>query len=149
MKKNTEKNKKATAETLATTVDNCDNVLVFIQAFTVKSPRVIASPLSLRVEKCARIWFRWWSNKNLPMSEKTAPQDHMGITGVLSDVATRLQNSEALCPIVSAQRKVEKETKTWDHIPPMAQRVIMEASATSGTSIPTSPPSILHRLLNA
>ena len=125
MKKNTEKKKKATYETLANTEDDCNNVLDFIQAFTVKSPRVIASPLSLRVEKCARIWFRWWSKNNLPTPAKTAPQDHTGITGVLRDVATRLQNSEALRPIVAAQRKVEKETNKWDHITPTAQRVIM------------------------
>ena len=78
-----------------------------------------------------------------------APQDHMGLTDVLTDVATRLHTAEVLCPVVAAQRKMDKETKGWDRLPPTAQRVILVASATTGTSIPTSPPPTVHRFLNA
>ena len=44
---------------------------------------------------------------------------------------------------------MEKETKGWDRLPPTAQRVILAASATTGTSIPTSPPLTIYRFLNA
>ena len=37
----------AADETLATIADDCDNVLAFLQAVSVKSPRVLAAPLSL------------------------------------------------------------------------------------------------------
>ena len=73
----------------------------------------------------------------------------MGLKVVLTDVATRLQNAEALRPVVAAQREAEKETKGWDRLPPTAQRVILEASATNGTYIPTSLPPTIHRFLNA
>ena len=73
----------------------------------------------------------------------------MGLTVFLTNVATRLHTAEALRPVVAAQRKVEKETKGWDCLPPTSQRVILAASATTGTSIPTSPPSTIHRFLNA
>ena len=73
----------------------------------------------------------------------------MGLTGVLTDVETRLHTTEVLCPIVTAQREAENETKGWDCLPLTAQRVILAASATTGTSIPTSPTPKIHRLLNA
>ena len=73
----------------------------------------------------------------------------MGLTDVLTDVATRLHTSKALRPVVVAQREMDKETKEWDRLPPIAQRVILAASATTGTSIPTSLPPIIHRFLNA
>ena len=44
---------------------------------------------------------------------------------------------------------MDKETKGWDRLPPTAQRVILAMSATTGTSIPTSPPPTIHRFLNA
>ena len=72
----------------------------------------------------------------------------MGLTGILADVATRLHTAEALRPVVTAQPKAEKETKGWDRLPPMAQRIILAASTTTGTSIPTVSPSIIHRFLN-
>ena len=56
---------------------------------------------------------------------------------------------EALRPIIAAKREAEKETKGWDPIPPTAQRVILAASATNRTSIMTSPPTTIHRFLNA
>ena len=73
----------------------------------------------------------------------------MGLTGVLNDVGTRLHTAEALRPIVDAQREAEKETKGWDRLPPTAQRVILAASATTGTSIPTSLPPTIPLFLNA
>ena len=78
-----------------------------------------------------------------------APQDHLGLTGVLTDVATRLHTAEAIRPVIAAQSKAEKETKGWDRLPPTAQRIILAASATTGTYIPTSPPPTIHRFLNA
>ena len=68
---------------------------------------------------------------------------------MLTNVANRLHTAEALRPVVAAQRKAEKETKGWDRLPPTAKRVILAASATTGTSIPTSPPPTIHRFLNA
>ena len=68
---------------------------------------------------------------------------------VLADVATRLHTVEALCPVLAAQRDTDKETKVWDRLSPTAQQVILAASATTGTSIPKSPPPTIHRFLNA
>ena len=120
-KKKTEKKRKATVETLATIADNCNNILAFLQSVAVKSPRVIATPLSLRTNKQARVWFCWWYNINLPASSQTSPQDHTGIMVFLSDVATRLKSVEALHPVAAEQHNVEKETKGWDRILPTAQ----------------------------
>ena len=64
----------------------------------------------------------------------------MGITGVLTNVATRLHTVEALRPVVTTQIEAEKETKGWDLLPPTAQRVILVVSATIGTSITNLPP---------
>ena len=127
----------ASANTLVTIADDCDNILAFLQAVSVKYPRVIADPLSLRADKRARVWFQCWTDVNLPKPPKPAPQDHLGLTDVLTDVATRLYTAEALRPVVAAQRKVEKETKGLDRLLPTDQRVILATSATTGTSIPT------------
>ena len=43
--------KTAADKTLVTIADDCDDVLAFLQAVTVKSPRVFAAPLSLRADK--------------------------------------------------------------------------------------------------
>ena len=72
----------------------------------------------------------------------------MGLTEVLTDVATRLKTAEALHPVVASQREAEKETKGWDRLPPTAQRVILAASATNRTSILTSRPPTIHCFLN-
>ena len=142
------KAKQATTETLATITENCDDVLYFLQAVVVKSPQVTVAPLSLHADKSARVWFCRWTDINLPTLPNPASQDHMGFTGVLTDVATSLHTAEALLPVVAAQREVEKETKGWDRIPLTAQRVILAASATNRTSILTSPPPTIHRFLN-
>ena len=73
----------------------------------------------------------------------------MGAMGFLTDVTTMLQTAEALHPIVAAQRKAKKDTKGWDRLPPTPQRVILAASATNGTSIPTSPLPTFHCFLTA
>ena len=49
----------------------------------------------------------------------------------------------------STQSEAEKETKGWDRLPPTSQRVILVASSTNITSIPTSPPPTIHRFPNA
>ena len=102
---------KATYEMLAIITDNCDEVLDFFQAVTVKSPRVIAAPLSLCAEKCVLVWFCRWSDTNLTMPTKTSPQYHTGLTGVLSDITTLLQTAESLRPIITAQHEAGKYIK--------------------------------------
>ena len=47
--------KTAAAETLTNITDNCNDVLAFLQAVTVKYPRVIAAPLSLHADKRAHL----------------------------------------------------------------------------------------------
>ena len=139
----------AAAETLASFAVDCDDVLAFLQAIAVKYPRVIAAPLSLCADKKARVWFKRWTDVHLPNPPTPAPQDHTGLTDVVADVATRLHTAEALRPVVAAQHKTDKETKGWDRLPPTAQCVILAESATTGTSIPKSPPPTIHRFLNA
>ena len=73
----------------------------------------------------------------------------MGLTGVLTNVETRLHTVEALRPVVAAQREAEKDTKGWGRLPLTAQHAILAASATNGTSIPNSPPPTIHRFFDA
>ena len=134
---------------MATIADNFDDVSAFLQDVAVKSPRFVAAQLSLRADNHARVWFCRWTDINLPTPPKPAPQDHMDITGVLTDVATRLHTAEALRPVVAAHCEAEKETKGWDHLPPKAQHVILAASATNETFIPTSLPPTIQCFLNA
>ena len=84
------KNKQATVEMWAAIADNCDEILDFLQTVAVKSPRVTAAPLSLREDKRTRVWFCRWVDINLAMPPNPVPQDHTGLTGFLTDVATRL-----------------------------------------------------------
>ena len=90
--------KTAAANTLATIADYCDDVLAFLQAVAVKSTRVLAAPLSLCADKHAHVWFQQWTDANLPKPPTLAPQDHLGLTGVLTDVTTRFHTAEALHP---------------------------------------------------
>ena len=101
------------------------------------------------VRTSARVWFQKWTDTNLLKPPTPTPQDHLGLTGVLTDVATRLHTAESLHPVVAAQREAKKETKGWDRLPPTAKRVILAASATNGTSIPTSTPPTIYRFLKA
>ena len=104
----------AAAKTLATIANDCDGVLEFLQTVAVKSPRVLAAPLSLCADKPARIWFQRCTDINLTKPPLPAPQDHLGITDVLTNLATRLHTAEALRPVVATQREAEKETKgSW------------------------------------
>ena len=115
--------KTAVSKTLATITDDYDDVLAFLQAIAVKSPRVLAAPLSLHADKRAHVWFQLWTDVNLPKPPTLASQDHLGLTDVLTNVATRLHKAEALRPVVADQRDMEKETKWWDRLPPTPQRV--------------------------
>ena len=142
------KKKQATAETLTTIANDCDEVLAFLQAVAFKSPQVTAAPIYLRANKRARVWFRRWTDTNLPTPPNLPPLDHMGLTGVLTNGTTRLHTVEALHPVAAAQREAEKETKGWDRLPPTAYCVILAASATNGTSITTLPPPTIHCFLN-
>ena len=137
------------AETLASFAVDCDDVLAFLQAVAVKSPRVIAAPLSICSDNKARVWFQRWTDVHLPKPFTPATQDHMGLTDVLTDATTRLHTAEALRPVVATHCETDKETKGWDRLPPTAQGVILAARATTATSIPKSPPPIIHRFLNA
>ena len=96
---------------MTTITNDCDNVLNFLQSVTFKSPRDIVDPLSLHADKRTRVWFRCWTDVNLPMPPKPAPQDHMGLTALLTNVETRFHTAEALCPVVDAQREAEKRQK--------------------------------------
>ena len=118
--------KQVTPETLATIADAYNNVLSFLQAVS-----VIVALLSLRAEKRTRVWFRRWTDVNLPTPPKPDPQYHMGLAGVLTDVATRLHTAEALRSVAAAQREAEKDTKGWERLPPTAQRVILVAITTN------------------
>ena len=82
------------------------------------------------------------------MPPKPAPQDHMGLMGFLTNMATRLYTAEALRPVVASQSETDKETKEWDRLPPTSQRIILTARATTKISIRTSPPPTIHRFLN-
>ena len=91
----------------AITID-CDDILTFLQLIMVKSPRVAASPVSLRSEKLNREKFQGLSSHNLaPLSltHPAAPQDYSGLTGVMSDVATYLKNVEAFFLVIALQRE--------------------------------------------
>ena len=101
------------------------------------------------VRTSARIWFQRWTDVNLPTPPNPDPQDHLGLIGVLTDVATPLHTEEALCPVVASQSEAEKDTKKWDCLPPTSQIVILAASATTRTYIPISPPPTIHQFLNA
>ena len=113
-----------------------------------KFPRVIAAPLSLRADKKARVWFQRWIDVHLPKPPPPASQDHMGLSDVLTDVTTRPHTPEAFRPFVAAHSEMNKETKGCDRLPPNTQRVILVASATTGTSIPTSLPTTILCFLN-
>ena len=82
------------------------------------------------------------------MSPNLVLQDHTDLIGILNDVTTRLQTAEALRLVVSSQIEAEKDTKGWDRLPLTAQRFILAASITNGTSIPASPSTTLYRFLN-
>ena len=62
----TGKAKQATAETLTTIAYDCDDVLAFLKSAAVKSPRVIVAPIYLHADKRTRVWFRCWTDVNLP-----------------------------------------------------------------------------------
>ena len=97
-------------------------------------------------------WFCQWADSNLKRQEphnKAAPQYHSVLTEVLSELATWMQNSESLRPVVAAQLESGRDTCGWYRLPPIAQQVILAASADDGLTIPSAPPPSMHRFLNA
>ena len=98
------------------------------------------------------IWYCQWSDSNLKHQappNKSAPQDHSGLVGVLSEVATHLQNVEVLRPVPAAQREADRETCSWEILPPTSQRVILAASAADGLTILSAPPPYIHRFIKS
>ena len=92
---------------------NCDDILEFLQVVMVKALWVVAVPILLRMNKCVWVWFRLWSAHQLvslytPLA--TAPQDHTGLTGFLSNITTRLQNEESIRPVIAEQRGADRYT---------------------------------------
>ena len=81
------------------------------------------------------------------MRNKTLPQDHSRLTGVLSEITTHFQNAESLRPVVTAQHEADRGTRRWDRLPPTAQQVIL--AAPDGLTITSAPPLSVHRFLNA
>ena len=98
---------------------------------------------------CGIVVVHWWEVVYCYLTTNAPPQYHTLLTGVLSDVATQLQKSEDLRPVIMAQNKADKEMKGWYHLSLEGQRVILLASASGGTSIPTSPLPTIHQFLNA
>ena len=116
-----------------------------------KAPRVQAAPLSLQAYKRATGWFRQWADINLKFQvppNKAASQDHSVLTVVFSEVATYMQNKEALCPVAAAQHEADREMHGWDHLPPTSRRVILTPSAADGLTILSAPPPSIHCFLN-
>ena len=86
-------------ETDASTADY-NNVLAFLQSVKVKAPMVVAVPLQLHTYKRTLAWFGKWDTHHIsPLSTPitASPRYRSGLTGVLSNVTTRLHNSEAIC----------------------------------------------------
>ena len=93
---------------------NFNDVLSFLPDVAVKAPILVVVPLLLLMDKHAQEWLWHWSTHHIsPLSTSVTatPQDHSGLTGVLSNVAMRLQNADALRPIVAAQHKADKEMR--------------------------------------
>ena len=80
--------------------------------------------------------------------QKTAPQDNSGLTGLLSEVATRLQNVEALRPVITSQRNAYMVTRGWDRLPPTSERLIFAVDVVDGLTIPLVPHTSIHHFLN-
>ena len=131
--------------------DDCNDVLTFLQSGTLKVPQVLASPLSLQAVNHACGWFRLWGDSHLkqhPTHHKRVSQDHSSLVGVFSEVLKRLQNTEALCPVVAVQRDSDMEPRVWDYPPPISWRLIITASTVDGLIIQSALPASLYRLLN-
>ena len=132
-----DKPKVTSNETNAIAAD-CNNILAFLQTIAVKLPRVETGPLSLRADKWAKDWFRkWFSHHLAPLTTpiSSTPHDYLVLKGLLIDVASWLQNEEATHPVIWAQLRVDQDTKGWDRLPPMSQRVILAVISLEGLNI--------------
>ena len=91
-----EDRKSTASREIDTTVSDYAGVLAFLQENAIKATRVVGAPLQLCADKRARDWLhKWVTNYITPLSTPitAAPQDHSGITGVLSDATMRLHNT--------------------------------------------------------
>ena len=130
----------------------CDNVLAFLQAVAIKAQQVLEAPLSMQADKCTRNWFHKWEDRHVtqhPTHHKSALQDQYGLTRFLGEVATRLQNAEALRPVIADQHEADRETRGWNRPPLTAQRVILAAISVNRLTILLETPPSLHIFLNA
>ena len=126
---------------------SCDNILAFLQVVYLKSPLLQAAPLLLRADKRAIRWFHQWADSNLKHQappQKSAPQDHFGLMGVLSEVEKSLHNAEAFRPAVTVKHEADRETRGWDRLSPTSHQVILAASTSDGLTIPSAPPPSIH-----
>ena len=123
-KKTTKKGKanQSTAKTLATIADNCNNVLDFLQAATVKSPRVTEAPLSLFAYKHARVWFRRWKDITPPPppAAQAGPTRPHGSHGRPDQPGCPPQKRSAPLSMPSARRKRRPRGGTVSHQRPSA-----------------------------
>ena len=145
--------KSATAcDTTGKVIANYNDILVLLQAVAVKSSRVVAPPLLLCEDKRMLDQLRRLLDYHLtPLSTPltAVPKYHSGLTGVLSNFAIRLKNTEFLRPIGTEKREAERETWEWDFLTLMAQHVILATSAAEGLAIPLAPLPSIHQFLNA
>ena len=75
---------------------DCNDILALLQAVAVKALRVAAIPILMCADKRTGDWFHQWSAHHLePLSTllTTTPQDNFGLTVVLRNVMTGLQNA--------------------------------------------------------
>ena len=118
----------------------------------VKAPRVASVLISLGSYKRVRDWFQLWLYHHLsPLSNSLtiAPQDHSGITGVLRDITTWLQNVESLRSVIVAQHEVDQEMRVLDHFPSTSQLFVLDFSASNGLTVPLAYPLYNHQFVNA
>ena len=128
-----------------------DDVLLFLQMVALKAPQVLAAPLLMKADKNVTSWFLQWTDSHLKhhiTNQKKALQDHSILTGFLSEVATRFQNTESLRSIVTYQREADREMHGWYRLPPTAQRLILTERAVGGINITLAPSTSIHHFIN-
>ena len=143
------KAKQGTTETLTTIAYDFDDVLDLLQAVAVKSQRFIAAPLSLSVDKCTRLVLSLDRRQppHASQSSFTRPHGSHRCPDQRGDPVAHCRSTPPYCRL--PLRGGKGYQGGGGRLPPTAQHIILAASATTGTSIPTSPPTTIHRFLNA